>query len=105
MQITLVGRAHNLTFVESANGCRSAVFDLFIKRGGPDPSALDFTATCLLAAGPGHDSMMETFDRIDEGALVGIIGHACKTHFTLAVVLDRLELLGAPVAEPVAASA
>lgn len=89
--ITLVGRASSLEFRES--GITMASFTLTIKPRGEQPPLV------VRCEGRGK-RILEQFELMDEGCLVGIIGTMTKGAVgALPLVrLDRLKYLGKPVA-------
>jgi single-stranded DNA-binding protein len=91
--ITLVGRATALEFREFESGAAMASFTLTIKPRGEQPPLV------VRCEGYGKRTA-EQFEQIDEGSLVGIIGSMTQGAVgALPLVrIDRLELLGQPVA-------
>lgn len=96
--ITLVGRASQLAFREFESGATMASFTLIIKPRGEQPP--------LVVRCDGYGKQIaEQFELMDEGSLVGIIGTLTKGAVgALPLVrIDRLELLGKPLAQEVVA--
>ena len=97
--ITLVGRASSLAFREFESGATMASFTLTIKpRGEQQPLVVRCEGYGMKTA--------EQFELMDEGSLVGIIGTLVATRsaeLPPLVRLDRLEYLGKPLAQEVAA--
>lgn len=90
--ITLVGRATDLAFTEYESGATLSSFTLTCRSVGDRP------ALTIRCEGYGK-TIAETFERMAEGCLVGVIGKLRKTRgeFQGSVIIDRLEYLGAPL--------
>jgi hypothetical protein len=90
--ITLVGRASELAFREFESGATCASFLLTVKGRGQQPE--------LVVECEGYGmKVLEQFELMDEGSLVGIIGTMKRgTGAHVLVSIDRLEYLGQPLA-------
>jgi hypothetical protein len=92
--ITLVGRASQLVFREFESGTTRASFTLTVKGRGDRPPLV------VECEGWGT-KIREQFELMDEGCLVGIIGtlqRIADADTVSRIRLDRLELLGQPLA-------
>ena len=97
--ITLVGRATALEFRQlRPGGAAMAAFTLTIQ----PRDYRELPPAVFRCEGYGM-KIAEQFEQMDEGSLVGVIGTMTKVRTGPLVLIDRLEYLGKPLAQEVAA--
>lgn len=88
--ITLVGRAHSLAFAEG-----TATWSIAIRRSADPDHLTDFNLRGF------HSRVLEQFERMDEGQLIGVIAEVPPKRQLqpgVPLTVTRLEILGKPVA-------
>lgn len=89
--VTLVGRASYLAYDSAWNTAR---WTISVRRSGAPEVVTDFNLKAF------HGRVLEQFEQMDEGQLIGVIAEVPPEHERapgVPLLVTRLELLGRPV--------